>query len=70
MRNLEHTPYVDINVVDVFRRRGYRFRGRAEISDDPALIAFLREGLGALALALPEPREAGGGAMAIIVVGQ
>jgi predicted pyridoxine 5'-phosphate oxidase superfamily flavin-nucleotide-binding protein len=22
MRNLEHTPYVDINVVDVFRRRG------------------------------------------------
>jgi len=47
MRNLEHTPYVDINVVDVFRRRGYRFRGRAEISDDPALVAFLREGLGA-----------------------
>jgi predicted pyridoxine 5'-phosphate oxidase superfamily flavin-nucleotide-binding protein len=47
MRNLEHQPYVDINVLDVFRRRGYRFRGPAQVVDDVELIAFLAADLGA-----------------------
>ena len=29
IRNLGHNPAVEINVVDVFQRRGYRFTGRA-----------------------------------------
>ena len=47
MRNLRHTPYVDINVLDVFRRRGYRFRGPATVTDDKELIEFLGADLGA-----------------------
>jgi len=29
--NLQRNPAVEINVVDIFQRRGYRFRGRAVI---------------------------------------
>jgi predicted pyridoxine 5'-phosphate oxidase superfamily flavin-nucleotide-binding protein len=29
--NLTHHPSVEINVVDIFQRRGYRFRGHASI---------------------------------------
>jgi len=29
--NLEHTPWMEINVVDQISRRGYRFFGRAEL---------------------------------------
>lgn len=38
MANLHHDPRVEINSVDVFRRRGYRFKGKAEIvpPGDPA----------------------------------
>ena len=31
IENLEHTPSIEINVVDPFSRRGYRFKGIAEI---------------------------------------
>lgn len=29
--NLKRNPAVDINVVDIFERRGYRFKGRAQV---------------------------------------
>lgn len=31
IQNLKHNPAVEINVVDIFQRRGYRFTGRALI---------------------------------------
>ncbi len=31
MRNLEHNPAVEINTLDVFARKGYRFKGVAAI---------------------------------------
>jgi predicted pyridoxine 5'-phosphate oxidase superfamily flavin-nucleotide-binding protein len=46
MRNVRARPGIEVNVLDVFRRRGYRFRGRAEISYDPALIEFVAADLG------------------------
>src|SRR3954471_1572998 len=39
--NLKRNPAVEINVVDIFQRRGYRFKGRALIvpsDDDEALV--------------------------------
>lgn len=43
IRNLRTNPAIEINVVDVFSRRGYRFRGTAEIlppgTDDYRTIA-------------------------------
>lgn len=43
IRNLKRYPAVEINVVDVFQRRGYRFTGRAEIlppgDDEYTMIA-------------------------------
>ena len=30
-RNIEANPYVEINVVDLLSRKGYRFKGRAEV---------------------------------------
>jgi general stress protein 26 len=41
IRNLKRNPAVEINVVDIFQRRGYRFKGRAVIlppDDDEALM--------------------------------
>src|SRR5215216_6041276 len=32
--NLRLNPAIDVNVVDVFARRGYRFRGTATIHED------------------------------------
>lgn len=43
--NLRHSPNIEVNVLDPFRRRGYRFSGQAEISQDTALIGFLKQGL-------------------------
>ncbi|MFI6790055.1 pyridoxamine 5'-phosphate oxidase family protein [Nonomuraea sp. NPDC050383] len=31
--NLEHDPRIEINSIDFFRRRGYRFKGTAEFRD-------------------------------------
>ncbi|WP_027921828.1 pyridoxamine 5'-phosphate oxidase family protein [Pseudomonas sp. URMO17WK12:I12] len=39
--NLKRNPAVEINVVDIFQRRGYRFKGRALIlptTDDESLV--------------------------------
>lgn len=47
VRNLQENPRVEVNVVDPFLRRGYRFKGRGEVSDDPALIEFAGADLGA-----------------------
>jgi hypothetical protein len=30
-RNLEANPYIEVNVVDLLSRKGYRFKGRAEV---------------------------------------
>jgi hypothetical protein len=43
IRNLRRNPAVEINVIDIFQRRGYRFKGHASIlppgNDEYALIA-------------------------------
>jgi predicted pyridoxine 5'-phosphate oxidase superfamily flavin-nucleotide-binding protein len=43
--NLRRNPAVEINVVDIFERRGYRFKGRASIlspgNDEYSVIADL-----------------------------
>src|ERR1700742_4018917 len=41
IQNLRRNSVVEINVVDIFQRRGYRFRGRAAIlppNDDASLM--------------------------------
>lgn len=47
LRGLANMPYVDVNVMDPFARKGFRFRGTAEVSEDAGLLALLAEGLGA-----------------------
>jgi predicted pyridoxine 5'-phosphate oxidase superfamily flavin-nucleotide-binding protein len=50
MRNLKSNPYVEINMVDPFLRRGYRFKGKVEIFtsgpvyDEVANELWTREG--------------------------
>ncbi|MFL9860932.1 pyridoxamine 5'-phosphate oxidase family protein [Paraburkholderia madseniana] len=43
IRNLKRNPAVEINVIDIFERRGYRFKGHASIvppsDDEYAMIA-------------------------------
>jgi predicted pyridoxine 5'-phosphate oxidase superfamily flavin-nucleotide-binding protein len=45
--NLRHNPHVEVNVVDPFARKGYRFKGVAEVlTEGPqydAIIAFYRQ---------------------------
>jgi uncharacterized protein len=33
MRNLRSNPFIEINLVDSFLRRGFRFKGRAEVCE-------------------------------------
>jgi len=44
IRNLKRNPAVEINVIDIFRRRGYRFKGHASIlppgDDEYSMIAL------------------------------
>ena len=47
VRNLRTNPNIEINIVDPILRRGYRFKGVAEIVSDPELIALAGEDLGA-----------------------
>ncbi len=47
LRGLANMPFVDVNVMDPFARKGFRFRGSAQVCDDADLLAFLAEGLGA-----------------------
>jgi hypothetical protein len=45
--NLRENPAIDVNVVDIFSRRGFRFRGTATIHQDDEVyehgLALLRE---------------------------
>ena len=46
IENLRHDPRIEINSIDVFRRRGYRFKGTAEFREpgDP-VYTWLRDWL-------------------------
>lgn len=35
IENLGHNPAIELNVVDQFTRRGFRFKGRAQVVKDP-----------------------------------
>lgn len=37
IENLRHNPSIEVNVVDVFTRKGYRFKGTAEVVTEGAL---------------------------------
>jgi predicted pyridoxine 5'-phosphate oxidase superfamily flavin-nucleotide-binding protein len=39
IENLKKNPHIEINIVDPFLRRGYRFKGRAEILHEGPLFA-------------------------------
>ena len=45
--NLRHNPHIEVNVVDPFARKGYRFKGTAEVlTEGPqydAIVAFYRQ---------------------------
>jgi predicted pyridoxine 5'-phosphate oxidase superfamily flavin-nucleotide-binding protein len=45
--NLRHNPHVEVNVVDPFARKGYRFKGIAEVlTEGPqyaAIVSFYRQ---------------------------
>jgi uncharacterized protein len=41
--NVTRDPRVEVNVVDHFARRGWRFRGVAEVTEDPAVVGAMRE---------------------------
>ena len=47
VENLRHNPAVEINVVDPFSRKGYRFGGQATVLDDgpgfAEMLAFYRD---------------------------
>ncbi len=44
MANLRHNPALELNVVDVYSRKGYRFKGTASIIEkDEALFDEIRE---------------------------
>lgn len=45
--NLRENPRIELNVVDPLLRRGYRFKGTAELSSDPELMRFAAADLGA-----------------------
>ena len=46
IENLRHNPFIEINIVDPILRRGYRFKGKAEIVTDDATMSFVGSGLG------------------------
>ena len=35
IENLRHNPAIELNVVDPFTRRGFRFKGAAKVMKDP-----------------------------------
>lgn len=45
VRNLKANPYVEVNVVDPFLRRGYRFKGRAEVLESGPEFSSVAEEL-------------------------
>jgi predicted pyridoxine 5'-phosphate oxidase superfamily flavin-nucleotide-binding protein len=47
VENLRANPRIEINIVHPLLRRGYRFKGTAELSEDPELKRFAGADLGA-----------------------
>ena len=45
MRNLRSNPFIEINLVDPFLRRGFRFKGRAEVDEKRPEFDFVAEAL-------------------------
>ena len=45
MRNLRSNPFIEINLVDPFLRRGFRFKGRAEVCESGPEFDFVAEAL-------------------------
>ena len=45
MRNLRSNPFIEINLVDPFLRRGFRFKGRAEVYESGPEFDFVAEAL-------------------------
>lgn len=45
IRNLEKNPYIEINLVHPFLRRGYRFKGKAQVLRDGPEFTFVAEEL-------------------------
>jgi hypothetical protein len=45
IRNLRHNPFIEINMVDPFLRRGFRFKGRAEVFENGPEFDFVSEDL-------------------------
>ena len=43
MRNLEHNPSIEINTLDVFARKGYRFKGSVVVHKNDDLMAAVQE---------------------------
>ena len=46
IENLRHNPFIELNVVDPFIRRGLRFKGQAEVVIDPDARALIAKTLG------------------------
>jgi hypothetical protein len=44
MRNLRSNPFIEINLVDPFLRRGFRLKGRAEVYESGRLKEQVRAG--------------------------
>lgn len=45
VRNLEANPYIEINIVHPFLRRGYRFKGKAQVLRDGPEFTYVAEDL-------------------------
>ena len=43
VKNLRANPFIELNVVDIFSRRGYRFSGEASIHTDDALYETAKQ---------------------------
>jgi uncharacterized protein len=43
IRNLKENPSIEINIVDQFRRKGYRFKGKAQIMREGELYRDIQE---------------------------
>lgn len=56
-RNIEANPHVEINVVDMLSRKGYRFKGRAEVIRDGPLYESVIRRLNAGAVDPPPPDQ-------------
>jgi uncharacterized protein len=56
-RNLEANPHIEINVVDMLSRKGYRFKGRAQVIREGELYETVVRRLNAGAVDPPPPDQ-------------